>query len=259
MNQEPEGEPLPPSIGGLVDFALAAYAGRFPLYLGLALAVLLIGTAVEFAIPAAKLDTPNGELKLFAIQFAALCADAYVIAAVALGVGMRVAGEQPPSGKIASTALTRWLSVLATLMIVQLVVLYTAPLSGLGPLPKPPALAFFTAPLVWLIWGILSLALPIAALADERPAFAIFAGLTRAISFSMHAQNLPRLAIVAFVSIVPNLLQVIVEDVLVKQHVPRPFYWADIPLDALTVGPIAALQTAFAIDFARRAADQRSA
>jgi hypothetical protein len=259
VNAEPEGERLPPSIGGLVDFAYASYAARAGLYLGLALAVFLVGTAVEFAIPAAKLDTPNGALKLFAIQFAALCADAYVIAAVALGVGARVAGEPPSSRQIAGKALTRWLSVLATLMIVQLVVVYTAPVSGLGPLPQPAGLAFFTAPLVWLIWGILSLAPPIAALADERPAFAIFAGLTRALSYSMRAQNLPRLIFVAFVSIVPNLLQVIVEDVLVKHNVPRPFYWADIPIDALTVGPVAALQTVFVIDFARRAADQRSA
>jgi len=255
----PEAERLPPSIGGLVDFAFTTYVSHAPLYLGLALAVLLIGTAVEFAIPAAKLDTPSGALKLFAIQFAAMCADAYVITAVAIGVGTRLAGEPASWGQIARASLTRWLAVLATLMIVQLVAFYTAPLSGLGPLPDPPVLAVFTAPFVWLIWGILSLALPIAALADEPPAFAIFAGLSRAISYSMRVQNLARLVLVAFVSILPNLLQAIVEDVLVKNHVPRPFYWADIPIDALTVGVIAALQTVFAIDFARRAADQRSA
>jgi hypothetical protein len=35
--------------------------------------------------------------------------------------------------------------------------------------------------------------------------------------------------------------------------VPRGFFLSNFPLDALLTGPLAALQTAFALDFARRA------
>ncbi len=39
---------------------------------------------------------------------------------------------------------------------------------------------------------------------------------------------------------------------LTQHHVPRPFFWSDVPIDALTIGPLAAIQTAFALDFVRR-------
>jgi hypothetical protein len=259
VNEASEGERLPPSIGGLVDFAFTSYAGRAPLYLGLALFVFLVESAVEFALPAAQLGTPRGDLKQYVLEYAALFADSYVIAAVALGIGARLAGEQRSSRHIAAAALARWLPVLATAVIVQAVIDVTFPVSGLGALPDPPALVIFTAPVLWLLWGMLSLALPIAALADERPAFAVFAGLTRAISFSLRAANLPRLVVVAFISIIPNLLLVIVRDAMLQHHLDRPIYLSIAVIDALTVGLIAALQTVFAIDFARRAADQRSA
>jgi hypothetical protein len=259
VNEAPEVERLPASIGGLVDFAFASYAGRAVLYVGLAVAVFAVGCAVEIAIPAAKLGTPQANVKLAVFEYASLFADSFVIAAVALGVAARLAGDQVSSRHVAAAALARWLPVLATYVIVQTVIDLTVPLSGLGPLPDPAALSVLTAPLVWLIWGMLSLAMPIAALADERPAFAVFAGLTRAVSFSLRSSNLPRLVVVAFISIVPYLLQVIAQDVLLQHHVDRPLFWANVPIDALTIAPVAALQTVFAIDFARRAADQRSA
>jgi hypothetical protein len=259
VNEGPEVEPLPTSIGGLVDFAFTSYARRAPLYLGLAVAVFLVESAVEFALPAAQVGTPRGDLKQVVLEYAALFADSYVVAAVALGIGARLAGDQFRSRRIATAALARWLPVLATSVIVQAVIDVTFPLSGLGPLPDPLALVILTAPVLWLLWGMLSLALPITALADERPAFAVFAGLTRAISFSLRTANLPRLVVVSFISIIPNLLLVIVRDAMLQRHLDRPIYLSIAVIDALTVGIIAALQTVFAIDFARRAADQRSA
>lgn len=260
MNEAPEVERLPASIGGLVDFAFASYAGRAVLYVGLAFAVFAVESAVEFALPAAQLGTPRGEIKQAVLEYAALFADAYVTAAVALGVAARLAGDQVSSRHLAAAALARWLPVLATSVIVQAVVDVTRPLSGLvRPLPDSAALVILTAPLVWLIWGMLSLAMPIAALADERPAFAVFAGLTRAVSFSLRAANLPRLVVVAFISIVPTLLLAVVLDAMLQHHLDRPIYLSIAVIDALTIGPVAALQTVFAIDFARRAADQRSA
>ncbi|HZW52656.1 MAG TPA: hypothetical protein VFF00_01415 [Candidatus Elarobacter sp.] len=254
-----DDERLPPSIGGLVDFAVAAYAERAVLYIGLAVAVFLIQGAVEAAIPAAKLDTPQGALKLLVLEYTALFVDAYVIAAVALGVGMRAAAEPVSSGRIAGTAAQRWLPVLVTSVLAQTVAFWTGPFSGFGALPDPAAILLFTAPFVWLVWGVLGLAQPITALSGERPAFAVIAGVTRAVAWSLRSSNFRRLSLVAFVTIVPNLLQTVAYDVMLHQHVARPLFWAYVPIDALTVGPVAALQAAFALDFARRAGDQRSA
>lgn len=252
-------ERLPPSAGGVVDFALAAYAERAGLYLMLAAAIFLIQCGLEFAIPAAALGTPRGDLKLIVLQYVSVFVDAYVVAAVALGVGMRAAGEDPSSSRIAGTAAERWLPVLITGVLAFTVVVSTSAFSGLGALPNPPALAFLTAPLVWLLWGILALAQPIAALSGERPALAVIAGVTRAVAWSLRARNFARLCLVAFVSIVPYLLQTIAYDLMLQHGVARPLFWANVPIDALTVGPIAALQTAFALHFARRAGAQRSA
>jgi hypothetical protein len=254
-----EDERLPPSAGGLVDFAVAAYAERAPLYLALALAVFLAEGAVEIAIPGAKLGTPRGDLKLIVLEYTSLFVDSYVIAAVALGVGMRAAGETVSSRRIAGTAAERWLPVLITNVLAQTVVDATYAFSGIGALPEPAALALLTAPLVWLLWGVLALAMPIAALSGERPVFAVVAGLTRAVAWSLRSYNLARLCLIAFVSVVPALLHAVALDVMLQRGTPLPIFWSTVPIDALTVGPLAALQTVFALDFARRAGAQRSA
>jgi len=184
--------------------------------------------------------------------------DSYVVTAVALGVASRLSGETVSTRRLAGAATERWLAVLAVAMLVQIVIDTTGPLSGFGPLPDHPALLFLTAPVTWLVWGMLSLALPIAALSSERALVAVMLGITRAVTLSLRGPNLLRLCLVAFVTIVPFMLQEIALS-LMRGHVARLIFWSSVPLDALTVGAIAALQTAFAIDFARRAADQRSA
>lgn len=250
---------LPPSVGGLVDFAAAAYAERAGVYVTLAVVIFVVQCGVEFAIPGAKLGTPQGDLKLIVLNYTALVVDAFVVAAVALGVGMRAAGESASPRRIAAAAAERWLPVLLTGVFAFSVFLVTGPFSGLAALPDPPALALVTAPLVWLLWGVFALAQPIAALSGERPVFAFIAGLTRAVAWSLRSRNFARLCIVAFVSIVPNLLQTIAYDLMLQHGVARPIFWANVPVDALTIGPLAALQTVFALDFARRAGAQRSA
>jgi hypothetical protein len=250
---------LPSSIGGLVDYAFGALAERAGFYLVVSAMVFVLEAAVEFAIPVAKADSPQGAVKLEALFYAAMLADSLATAAVALGVASRLADERLGSKRIAGAAAERWLPVLLTTVIVQTVVRLTSGLSGLGPISDPAALVFVTAPFVWVLWGVLSLAVPITALSGERPAFAVITGLTRAIGLSLRSYNLLRLCLISFVSIAPLLLQTIAYDVMQRHGVPRIFFWANTPIDALTVVPVAALQTVFAIDFARRVAAQRSA
>lgn len=253
MNAASGDERLPRSVGGLIDFAYAAYAARAPLYLGLALAAFAVQATLEYVTPAVKLDSPQAVTKLYALEYTAIFVDAFIVAAVAAGAGASVSGSGATWSRIAGAAVERWLPLVAISLLVQAVIDTTIPLSALGRLPDPPWAAIFTAPVIWLVWGILGLAAPIAALSGKRPALAVFDGLWQAVSLSLHPANAARLCIVAFVSILPFLLQAVALDVLMQHHVARPIFWSNVPIDALTVGPLAAVQTAFALDFARRA------
>lgn len=243
---------LPASIGGLVDLAFATLAERASLYLLLSLAVFAVGMIVEGALPAAKGGTPQADLKLLVFNYSSVFVDALVIAAVALGVGTRVAGEMGSSRAITGAAVNRWLGVIGVSLIVQFVQISTGPLSAIGGLPDPPALAILTAPLIWVLWGALGLAAPIAALSADRPSLAILSSIVRAVAISFRTPNLVRLCVLAFVSILPTLMQVVALDQLTKHGVGRAFFWADVPIDALTLAIVAAIQTVFALDFARR-------
>jgi hypothetical protein len=241
-------ERLPPSIGGLVDLAFSAYFQRAPLYLGLAAIVFLLGCAVEFASAHYK----NPELEALNLTLYQLFADAFVVATVALGTGTRVAGESLAAGALAAGALRRWMPVLGTMTVVQFVFQLTASSSGLGAIDDWSDVLF--APVVWLLWGALSLAAPLAALAAERAPRAMALALFRSLSLGLRVANLPRLCVVAFAGVVPLLLEEVVGDLLFQRHVPHAIFWANMPVDALVAGPLAALQTVFALDFARRAA-----
>jgi len=243
-----DGERLPPSIGGLVDLAFSAYVQRAPLYLGLAAIVFALCGAVYLASSFSK----SADVTALNLTLCQLFADAFVITIVALGTGTRVAGETPPAGALAAGALQRWMPVLGTLTVVQFVFQLTAGSSGLGATGDWSDVLF--APAVWLLWGALSLAAPLAALAAERAPRAMALALFRSLSLGLRVANLPRLCVVAFAGVVPLLLEEVVGDLLFQRHVPHAIFWANVPVDALVVGPLAALQTVFALDFARRAA-----
>jgi len=253
VNAAEKSTSLPESIGGVVDFALASYARRAPFYLALGLLVFAVGTIVEVVLPAAPIDSEPGQLKAIVFDYTSVFVDAYVIAAVAIGLGTRLTNGAASWRRVAAAAAERWLPVLTVAILLLLVEEMTQGFSALGPLQDDRVLVLATAPFVWLLWGVIALAAPIAALSGDSPMSAFFTGITRAVMFSLRGSNFARLCIVAFASIVPSLIQTIVYDLLVHQHGPRPIFWAYIPVDALTIGPVAAIQTAFALDFARRA------
>jgi hypothetical protein len=246
---------LPTTLGGLVDFAFATYARYWRLYLLLALAALLVQAIVEFAIPARPLDTFAGEVKLEILNAVNIVVDAYIVCAVALGVGAKVTDQPGTERAIAATARNRWYAVFIIGWIGALVSGLLSNLSALAPgsLPEPRWVAIFTAPPAWLILGVIALAAPIAALSGERPGAALLAGLSRAIAFAAQRTNFGRLCVVAIATVLPALLGTVITDWLQAHHVARSFFWGGVTIDALTIGPVAAIQTAFALDFARRA------
>ncbi len=251
MNAANEGERLPPSIGGLIDLGLVAWLQRAPLYVALSVGMFALCGAVEALWPA---RTPSATaLKELVLIYAEVFGLAFVVAAVALGVATRVAGERVASRALLAAALERWPAVLGAMIVVDLVVMLTAPFGAIGALPDPPVLALFVAPIVWLMWGVINLAGPIAALSGERPLIALLTSFSRAIVLSLRRGNVVRVCVLSFATIVPTLIASVLLDVLLKRGAPHAVFWANLPIDALSVGPLAAVQTAFALDFARRA------
>jgi hypothetical protein len=244
---------LPHSIGGLVGFALRAWAADAPLYLALAAGVLAAYSIAEFALPAAVLTSPPGQFKIFVIQYTGLFADSLVVAAVALGTAARAAGSTPPPRALAGGAVERWLPVIAVTLLSQAIVFLTGDVSGLGASTAPRALVLLMAPLVWILWGILGLTGPLVALGANRSAFSVIVAFGRAFSIALRRGNLVRLCVLAVILMVPTLLQTVLLNALLAQHTARAFYWANVPVDVLTIGPFTAIATAFALDFARRA------
>jgi hypothetical protein len=248
---------LPPSTGGLLGFAMRAWAANAPLYLALQLGVFAAYALAEWLVPAAAVSTPQGQFKVFVLIFTGIFADAFVVTAVAMGVAARGADTHAPARALVGVAIDRWLPVIAVNFLAQYLVFVTTGLSGLGPPAEPRALQYAAAPIVWIFWGILGLAAPFVALGADRRPLAVIAGFSHAFSTSLRRGNLLRLCVLALVTVLPMVLQAVAYDALVAHHGPRPFFWANIPIDAITIGPVAAVQTAFALDFARRAGDQR--
>lgn len=259
MNEPDEEDRLPPTITGLIGFALRGWAAHAPLYFGLAVFVFGAYALAEWIVPAATASSREGQFKQYVLLYTGLFGDALVVAAVAMGIAARSANAVASAGALAAAAIDRWLPVIAVSFLALSVVAITSPFSGLGPALEPRALQYAIAPFVWILWGILGLTGPLVALAADRRPFSVLSGFVHAFSTSLRRGNTARLCVLAFVTVLPNVLMVVAENVLIAHHVARPLFWANAPIDALTVGPLAALQTAFALDFARRAADQRSA
>ncbi len=252
MSPADESEHLPPSIGGLIGFALSGWAANAPLYVALAAGVFAAYAIAEVAVPAAAVTTSLGVFKSYVLEYTGLFVDAFVVAAVALGVAARGLGTSLSPRVLAAGATERWLPVIAVSFLAQAVVSLTGEFSGLVPPPEPHVLVYVTAPIVWILWGILGLTGPFVALAKSRAALTVLVGFGHAFTTSLRRENALRLCILAAITALPIVFAAILQNELAQRNVPRPIFWAEVPIDVLTVGPLAAIQTAFALDFVRR-------
>ncbi len=243
-----EPERLPTSIGGLIDLAFAVCRERAALYAGVSLAVFVVCGAFELLWPG---DSTRDVKKTIVVQLADLFTDALAIATVALGVAGRLTGSDTSPRTLLLAGIERWLPALGAMTLAQFVVALTGPLGAVDT-PREDPMTWIATPFVWLVWGALSLAPPMAVLSGDRPALAVVTGFARALGNALRVMNLGRLCVVAFATIIPFLLQSLLFDTLLARHVPHAWFWANIPIDALTVVPLGALQAAFALDFARR-------
>jgi len=252
VNAADHDQHLPPTVGGLIGFALRSWAADAPFYVALALIVFCAYALVEWTIPAAPLESDEGVFKLYALMYTGVFADAYITAAVALGVAARGLGTPLAPRTLAGGALERWLPVIAVSVLAQGVIILTGPLANLMAPPEPRWLIYFTTPLIWVLWGILGLTGPFVALAQTRTASTVLIGFAHAFAVALRPTNLSRLCILALITVVPELIALILQQTLQQHHVARSIFWAEIPVDVLSIGPLSAIQTAFALDFVRR-------
>jgi hypothetical protein len=246
-------ERLPHSVSGLLGFALNAWLANAPLFIALALGVFAAYSLVEYIIPAAAPDTHQGELKLVALSYAGLFADALVIAAVAVGVAACAAGAPAPPRTLVGVAIERWLPVIAVSLLADAITQITSPFGGLHATAVPRAALYVTALPTWILWGILSLSGPFVALGTNRGVLSVIVGFGRAFAVSLQRENLVPLCVLAVVNVLPAVLGIVLKPYLEQHGVAHSIFWANAPVDAITIGPVSAIATAFALDFARRA------
>jgi len=246
VNGGDDTERLPSPIGQLVDLALRAYREHIGLYLLLAAAALLVATIAEFALPAHV----NEGVHEYTLELLSVLCDAFIVTAVAIGVGTKVAGEHLTARTLLRGALYRWPGVVGASLLAEIVGVIVLPAGGFGRLEDPADLV--VAPIVWLLLGALGLAGPLAALSADLPLLAAFTGFGRALLLSLRTVNLGRLAVLSFATVVPTMLESMLVDALQRRGAGHVFYLANFPIDVLVVGPLAAVQSIFALDFARR-------
>ena len=240
MNESDDQDRLPASVGGLLGFAAAGYLAHAPLYLALATLAFAIDGIAQFLAP---------DKDAIGIG-ASVVGDALLIGAVSLGVATRATGKPAQPARLFEAAVVRWGDVTGASGVAAIltIALFKYVLNRNG----DDVLSLLSGVCAWILVGALSFAGPVTALSNDRPIVAIVTGFGRSLALSLRLANLPRLVLVTLVIMIVTNIQVALALALNRAHAPHAYFWSGAPLDALTVGPLAALQAAFALDFARR-------
>lgn len=229
-------------FGAIVDLGFAAWAARWPLYVAIAAASVALELA---AATAAHFDLLIGAIVLS-------CVDGFATALVTLDAFARFSNEPRTIGSLASAALIRWPVVFVTLIVAQFFSALVSPwmfgsaedmLYGLLVLP---ALA---------VLGVLGIMSVIATLAQSVPGYATPGyAVLRSMLYAAELRNLVRLTIAGAMIAVPSMLQWMLEPWLAAHGFDegRALFWANVPIDALSLAPFQAFFTYLYLDFTVR-------
>jgi hypothetical protein len=239
--------PLPETIGGLALVAMRAYRRRLPLFFGVAFTGLVLEAVVAYLRP--------GDIGYF--YAGSVVVDSLVAALVSIGViaDMRDA-ERPSDRAVADIALSRWGIVAVVTTLIDIVTYFTGG-AVFGP-PEATAYGFLTLPIV-VFWGSIAFATVMAA-TDEKtaPGLLILSSIGRSMTLALARQNIGRLVGLSIVAVLPTLIETVLYDQLQLRHVAAAQFIANIPIDALTTGPLQAIFSIFYLDFVRRSAGPRA-
>ena len=235
-------ERKPQRFGEIVDAALSAFASRWLLYLGLALASILI----QFVCTAAG----GSDAAVLTLVLANSIVNAFPSAVASIDVVGRVAGEKLPTSILLRAASARWPAVAVVSILVNLV-------EGLWITPKifggvNETLYFLLTLPALAIAGILSLPTVIASIDQSVPILAVPAfSLLRSFFIGTAWPNLGRLCIGGGMVAVPLMAEILLQKALHARGLSDNLasFWGNVPLDAVVVAPFQAFFTYLYLDF----------
>lgn len=235
-------ERRPQGFGALVDAALAAWVARWPFYLGLATASVLVQLGLDALL---RFDP-------IALIAANVVIDGFLAAVVSIDVAARVRENPLAPIPLLTAAAFRWPVVAVVEVIVTLIQLSTFraifgnPDETLYGLLILPGLA---------VTGVVALATVVAGIDASVPLYALPGyALFRSVFIAGAWPNLGRLTAGGVMLAVPMMLEQLLEHWLAAHGAasgPASF-WANVPLDALVLAPFQAFFTYLYFDFVIR-------
>ena len=232
---------LPATIAGLFGTAFALYGRRVGLYALLAVCAL----AVEYVVDIA-LDRDFGLVVGLHIVLSA-----FIAATVSIGVAYDLARKEADWSTIVTAAALRWGVVAIVGFVGYLLLELFAPFLFLP--PEQTVFGLLVLPFI-VLWGAVWVAQVAAAIEPAKSRLTLpLRALGKGVAVSARFVNLGRLLVLSIVLILPFLVETALLAQLQAHAVPNDWFWASVPLDMLTLGPLQALATVFYIDFLRRA------
>jgi len=252
---------LPEGTGGLFEVAFVSYGRRLPLYLGFAALAFIVQGMLMLAAPKLALamhglfasdPTKTEGIREGLVQGANFVIDAFICGLVTIGVVADLRTRTPADDRaVLGDTLARWWILALLVVVVNL--LFSSMLQDVLTSDDPTMLLLLPVFLVFL--GALSLATVVAAVdRTTNEALLPILSIGRSLQVALPFPNLGRLAIYSALLAVPTIVSLLAAHEFQIRHVPFAEFWAWVPIDALTVGPLQALATIFYLDFARRLA-----
>jgi hypothetical protein len=250
MNDDGDEIRLPERTSGLFELAFVSYGRRLPLYLGFAGLAFIVQLVLMLVAPRL---VPTVGLREGLIDGANFVIDAFLCGLVTIGIvaDLRARTRGADGRVILGDAVARWWILALLVVVVNL--LFSSMLQDVLTSGDPALLAL--APVFLVFIGALSLATVVAAVdRTTNEALLPITSIGRSLQVALPFANLGRLAIYSALLAVPTVIQLITVHELQIRHIPAADFWAWIPIDVITIGPLQALATIFYLDFVRRLA-----
>ena len=236
-----EDKGLPASIAGLFATAFSLYRRRIGLYALLALLAL----AVEFVVDVLVLPDPGLFIGLDIVV------GSFLAATVSIGMAFDLAHKDADWSTVVTAASLRWGVVAVVSLVGYLVYLLFQPYVFLP--PDQTGYGLLLLPFV-VLWGAVWIATVVAAIEPVKSRLTLpLRALGKGLAVSTRFVNVRRLILLSILLTLPLFAEYPLLVQLQARGVPDAFFWGNVPIDVLTIGPLQALATVFYIDFLRRA------
>lgn len=220
--------PLP--FGLVVDRAVELYLRRWQMYTGISIGVFAIQTALYFAFH------QNTAVMLSEILF-----DAVIVLAVTTGVSSDILHTPVTLRALVARGLNRAVPVI-------LIDFLSAAISSSGYEAFSPQSGsygqYWLGALTLALCGTLLFADVWATVTDGVPWYALVPfAFFRSISLAWQGANILRICLLVALQVPPVLVSVMLTEWMNARHIPGSWFFANVPLSALLVGPYQALFT----------------